>query len=394
MASASTALSDRSREHGRTPDEAPWNVRAHEHRHGDPSRSSYDVDRDRIVHSNTFRDLQYKTQVQSLLAQKPAMAFRTRLNHVIEVSQIARALGRLIGADEALCEAIALAHDLGHPPFGHAGERALSDALRSRGREGWNANVHSLEVVDRIEEAFASFRGLNLTFALREGVARHSTPFDEPVSFGEFVTTANGGLEGQIVDVADVFAYLSHDLDDALAAGFISFGDVAHLATFAELIEYAEGAWTRAQQSVWPGRERGVIVRRTVIGTLLHQLITGTGSQTVKLLDEGEIRSPAAVRERADRVVVPAERHAQLVRDLLDVLTRRYYRSSEVADADTAAKRLVSELLDSLVDSPDLIPERFRDGDVVLDAATYIASLNDFAAADLAGSQGVPLPRD
>jgi dGTPase len=394
MASASTAVSDRSREHGGTPDEAPWNVRVHEQRHADPSRSSYDVDRDRIVHSSTFRDLQYKTQVQSLLGQKPSMAFRTRLNHVIEVSQIARALGRLVGADEALCEAIALAHDLGHPPFGHAGERALSDALRSRGREGWNANVHSLEVVDRIEEAFASFRGLNLTFAVREGVARHSTPFDEPVSFGEFVTTANGGLECQIVDVADVFAYLSHDLDDALAAGFISFGDLEHLATFAELVEYAEGAWAREQQSVWPGREQGVIVRKTVIGTLLHRLITGTGSQTVKLLDEWEIRSPAAVRERSDRVVTPAEGHEQLVRELLDVLIHRYYRSSEVADADTAAKRLVGGLLESLVDSPDLIPERFRDGDVVLDAATYIASLNDFAAAELAGSQGVPLPRD
>ena len=378
----------------RTPDAAPWSNRRHEQRRQEGPRSNYDVDRDRIVHSSAFRDLQYKTQVQSLLARKPFVAFRTRLNHVLEVSQIARGLARLVGADEAQCEAIALAHDLGHPPFGHAGERALGDALRRQGRDGWNANVHSLEVVDRVEEAFVAFRGLDLTYAVREGIARHSTPFDEPVSFGEFAGTPNGGLECQIVDVADVFAYISHDLDDAIAAEFVSFDDLGALTVVRELLDHATSNWDDASPPAWPDGERAVVIRKSVVATLIYRLINDTATHTLELLAEHHLESAEAVRAHADRVVIPVEPHERLVRELLSVLVRLYYRSPDVAGADEAAQRLVTDLVDGLVAQPESVPERFRDGDPVANAATYVASLNDFAAADLARSQGLHVAGD
>jgi dGTPase len=366
-----------------TVDAPPWNVRRHDQRRSDASRSSYEVDRDRIIHSATFRELQYKTQVQSLLSQKPSLVFRTRLNHVLEVAQIARGLARLTGADEALSEAIALAHDLGHPPFGHAGERALRDAIRSREREGWNANVHSLEVVDRVEAAFIAFRGLNLTFAVREGIARHSTPFDEPVSFGEFVATPNGGLECQIVDVADVFAYLSHDLDDALAGGYLAWGDLIQLPVISELVADANQTWEKTTPPAWPTEDQDILVRKRVIATLLFRLIQDTAEHARQLFQHHGVTSPAAVRECPDRLVTPTAMHRALVGRLLDVLTRRYYRSEAVAGADESAKRLTTQLFEALLTRPKLVPARFRDGDEVIAAATYLASLNDFAAVDL-----------
>jgi dGTPase len=374
-----------------TPDSPPWSVRAHEARRraADP-RTSFEVDRDRIIHSGTFRELQYKTQVQSLLAQQPSRIFRTRLNHVLEVAQIARGLARLTSGEESLAEAIALAHDLGHPPFGHAGERGLRDALRRHGREGWNANVHSLEVVDSVEVAFMTFRGLDLTFAVREGIARHSTPFDEPVSFGEFVATPNGGLECQIVDVADVFAYVSHDLDDAVAGGYVTWDDLHGLALIDDLLEDARNVWGRPQSRAWPDDERETLIRRRVVATLVYRLLQDTATNSNRLLRERSIDSASEVRASVDRVVVPPGELATLIQKLLAVLTQRYYRSEAVAGADVEAKHLMNELLDALVAEPREVPNRFRDAaDDLIAAATYLASLNDFAAFELARRLGI-----
>jgi len=372
-----------------TPDSDPWNVRTHEQKSPDRARSSFEVDRDRIVHSSTFRDLQYKTQVQSLLNQRPSAVFRTRLNHVLEVAQIARGMARLVGANEALAEATALAHDLGHPPFGHAGERALRDGLRKYGRDGWNANIHSLEVVDRVEAAFVAFRGLNLTYAVREGIARHSTPFDEPVSFGEFTKYPNGGLECQICDVADVFAYLSHDLDDALAGNFLKWEQLQGLPVMAELHEAAEAAWGHAGERPWPEQERDPLVRKWVIATLIFRLIQDTAANASQLMNADDILTPDAVRASERRLVTPTSEHEELVRDLLHVLTLEYYRSDDVAGADQAARELTTQLLDRLVTQPELVPARFRDGDEVTAAATYLASLNDLGALELGRRIGV-----
>lgn len=346
-------------------------------------RGAYEVDRDRIIHSQTFRELQHKTQVQSLLGADGG-AFRTRLNHVLEVAQIARSLARRIGATEPLAEAIALAHDLGHPPFGHAGERALRQALDQAGRSGWNANVHSLAVVDKIECSYIAFRGLNLTRATREGIARHSTPFDEPVSFGEFTATRWGGLECQIVDAADVLAYLSHDLDDALAGGYLGLEDVRGVSPIlGELASLAETEWREAWH-VWPDETRPHLVRRAVVARLVGRSIADLAESTASRLRALPQTSPTAIREADDRLVEPSAEYAHLTQALLSLLTTRYYRSEIVREADEAAVAVVSELLAALLDQTDLIPPQFHDEDPVIAAATYLASLNDHAAITLA----------
>jgi dGTPase len=367
-----------------TPDREPWNLRTHRQRQPVAWRSSYEVDRDRIIHAATFRELQYKTQVRGLLppASGSSRTFRTRLNHVLEVAQIARGLARSVGANETLAEAIALAHDLGHPPFGHAGERALRAELERRGYGGWNANVHSLAVVDVVEVAFMDFRGLDLTWSTREGIARHSTPFDEPVSFGVFATTPNGGLECQIVDVADVFAYLSHDLDDAVSAGHLELEEIAGLdPILGDLVADADARWEANGNAVWPEEERDPLRREWVRSILIHRLLADAAAATQERLDA--VSNTEQVRASASRVVAPSGALSATVARLLDLLTTRYYRSAEISASDHRAVELISGLFETLVREPQLIPKRFATGDPVLDSATYLASLNDFTATEL-----------
>jgi len=370
---------------GATPDAAPWNRKRHKRKAHADVRSSYEVDRDRIVHSATFRELQYKTQVQGLAGEHWPKIVRTRLNHVLEVAQIARGLAQKTGANEALAESISLAHDLGHAPFGHAGERALREALRSHGFEGWNANVHSLAVVDTVEEAFIDFRGLDLTWATREGIARHSTPFDEPATAGEFAETPNAGLECQIVDCADVFAYLSHDLDDAIAGSYISLNDVGAIAPLLQqLLDRGQDKWEKRQTMAWPESERDLLLRRWLIAHLINRLLADAAATTTTMSVQLEINSPEAVRAASARIVAPSTAYTDAIRHLLDTLTKRYYRSPDVAESDRTAIRMIRDLFEALVSNPGLIPVRFRTGEDPLNAATFIASLNDHEASQLA----------
>jgi len=372
-----------------TPPAPPWSDRRHSSDSRDP-RSPFAVDRDRVVHCESFRELQYKTQVQSLLHPAPDSVFRTRLNHVIEVAQLARALARGLGADEPLAEAIALAHDLGHPPFGHAGERALRAALRRHGAADWNANVHSLAVVDEVECSFIRFRGLDLTWAAREGIARHSTPFDEPVSFGEFAATPNGGVECQIVDAADVLAYLSHDLDDAIDSGYFTLEDVACVSRLLrELVDEAEAAWAAQPEPTWPEENRPTVVRRAVVARLIGHSIRDLVETSAGLLSGLGEPSPETVRSNDERLVRQSEEQAETTRALLRLLTERYYRSTLVSDADSEAAQLVDGLVEALLERPDLVPERFRGPDEPVAVATYLASLNDRSAAGLAEELGL-----
>ena len=373
-----------------TPDGEPWNRRRHGTGKARAARSSYEIDRDRIIHSETFRELQDKTQVQSLLHAPPGMSSRTRLNHVIEVAQLARGLARELDADEPLAEAIALAHDLGHPPFGHAGERALRAALVELGEEEWNANVHSLAVVEQIERAFIGFRGLDLTWATREGIARHSTPFDEPVSFGEFAATRHGGLECQIVDAADVLAYVSHDLDDAIANGFVELDTVAGIAPALErLVRDAEERWDREGGAAWPEAERPVVIRRSTIARLIGEVIADLVREANERIAAAGIDGPDDLRHAETRVVAHSPEFERMTAELLRLLSERYYRSPVVAQADRAASELLRGLFDALLAEIDRVPERFRVDSDAIAVATYIASLNDRTATLLADELGV-----
>ena len=371
-----------------TPDAARWKERRHDSDRSDGVRSSFAVDRDRIIHSDTFRELQHKTQVQSVVSAGSRVGyFRTRLNHVIEVAQIARGLAAGIGANLDLAEAIALAHDLGHPPFGHAGERGLSAALAEHGGGEFNANVHSLDVVDEIEAAFPEFPGLDLTWATREGIARHSTPFDEPVSFGEFRASPNAGLEAQIVDAADVMAYLAHDIDDALRGRYIEASELDPVApALVEAAHIPEAAW---RDSPWPPEERELIARRKLVAKLISRLIKDLTATTTKRISALGIDSPEQVRACDERVVVPSPQCEELTRGLLGFLVERYYRSVTVSESDAEAVQLVKALFAALMDGPERIPPRFRAPDLPQRVATYVASLNDRSAIQLAETLGV-----
>ncbi len=373
-----------------TPNAAPWTARTHvERRHEREQRSEFDIDRDRIIHSDSFRELQFKTQVQSpSITVNGGYAFRTRLNHCLEVAQLARGLARALGVSETLAETIALAHDLGHPPFGHAGERALGDALRARGLPAWNANLHSLEVVEQLECAFAAHRGLNLTWATREGIARHSTPFDIPASVGQFCETPSSGIEAQIVDVADVLAYVAHDLDDVLAIGLVDLESlVGHVPQLEGLAASARAAWDLEGMRTWPRADANVIVRRRLIATLIGHLMHDVVSTTTENLEAG-FASPAAVR-RGPRAVGTSQDAGALLRQLLDLLTAVYYGGPEVSEADRRAADFLVALFDRVESRSDLVPARFcRTGNAV-DIAAYLASLNDFSARSVARELGV-----
>ena len=376
--------------HFGTPDAEPWNRRRYGGSRASDPRSSYEIDRDRIIHSDTFRALQYKTQVQGLIRARWPRVFRTRLNHVLEVAQIARGLSREVGANEALSEAIALAHDLGHPPFGHAGERALRAELQRRGLEDWNANLHSLVVVDDVEAAFIEFRGLDLTWSTREGIARHSTPFDVPETAGEFVEGPNAGLEAQIVDASDIFAWLSHDLDDALAGTYMTLDEVAAAdSVLFDLVESAMRRWGDRPADVWPEGEKEALVRQRLRAMLLYRLINDAASATKVALETHGILTAADVRSAEERVVKPSPAYASLVSALLETLTHRYYRSRDVSESDAVATKLINGLFAALIAQPLEIPPRFRVGDDVVNTATYVASLNDHSAAELARQFGV-----
>ena len=379
---------------GATPDAPPWSLRRSAGLK-EAGRGSYEVDRDRIVHSESFRELQYKTAVRSptalLRPDELVPRFRTRLNHVLEVAQLARALARALGANESLAEAIALAHDLGHAPFGHAGERALDEAVREHGDDTWNANLHSLKVIDELECSFVDFRGLDPTWATREGLARHATPFDVPAAEGEFAGTPSSGLESQIVDVADFLAYTAHDLDDALAAGLIDLGEIAAVGgPSAPIVEDAERAWHEKGRHVWPLEERATVSRRRVVAKLVAYSCRTVEEESTARLERVEA-TPEAVR-RAERIVTGNEEWEATTRGLLDLLVRRYYRSDDVRSADANAAAVIRETFSRLATDPTALPERFRTGHRVLDVAAYLASLNDFSLLATARSLGVSTP--
>jgi dGTPase len=382
---------------GATPDAPPWSLRRHA-AESEASRGAYQIDRDRIVHSESFRELQYKTAVRSptalLRPDGPLPRFRTRLNHVLEVAQLARGIARALGANEPLAEAIALAHDLGHAPFGHAGERALAEAVRDHGGDTWNANLHSLTVVDGLECSFVGFRGLDLTWATREGLARHTTPFDVPAAEGEFVGTPSSGLESQIVDVADFLAYTAHDLDDALAAGLSGLDELAAIgAAAARIVEDAERAWHDEGRNVWPDEERGTVMRRRIVAKLIAYSCQAVEGESTARLVRVEA-SPEAIRATVERIVTGDEEWEAATRALLDLLVRRYYRSDEVRSADADAAGVIRETFSRLIDDGATLPERFRSGHSVLDVAAYLASLNDFSLLAAARSLGVPTPAE
>jgi dGTPase len=336
-----------------------------------PFRTLYQRDRDRIVHSTAFRRLMYKTQV--LVAQTNDH-HRTRLTHTLEVAQISRTIARQLGLNEDLTEAVALAHDLGHPPFGHAGEEALNECMHEHG--GFEHNQHGLRIVEELEYRYADFPGLNLSWEVLEAQAHHSKRPDAP-GVREYLGAGRPLLEAQVVDAADSLAYNTHDLDDALGAGLITADDLAE-------VEF----WQLAVQRVHQHHPRvgPLQFQPSVVRALIDWQVADLLEHTRQRLRQERIQSVADVRQAPQILVGPGPEVLRLKAALEEFLHRRVYRHFRVLRMAHKGRRLLRQLFDEFCRTPALLPERYarraQDGPVPRTVCDYLAGMTDRYAQD------------
>jgi dGTPase len=369
-------------------DLAPYAVRAETSRgrlHPEPeapTRSPWQRDRDRIIHSSAFRKLQYKTQV---FVNHEGDFYRTRLTHSIEVAQIARSIARALGLDEDIAEALALAHDLGHPPFGHAGEEALNLAMKPFG--GFDHNAQSLRIVTLLESRYASFDGLNLTWETLEGLVKHNGPLRNPPGYiadyndrQKLDLGTHPGAEAQVASVSDDIAYHGHDLDDGMRARLFGPDDLGHLPVVGDAVRAAR----IASLDVPPPRRRHETIRR-VIDAMVTDLLEETRRRLAKLAP----KDADAIRRSKHPVVGFGPAMAEANQVIKDFLSTRMYRHWRVNRMTSKARRLTEELFRLLHQDPTLLPDdwRARAGEANTQRAAttvgdYVAGMTDRYAMD------------
>jgi dGTPase len=346
-----------------------------------PYRSAFQRDRDRVVHSRAFRRLEYKTQV---FVQHEGDHQRNRLTHTLEGAQIARTIARALRLNEELAEAIALVHDVGHTPFGHAGERVLAELLRDEG--GFDHNRQTLRVVDLLEERYPDFPGLNLTFETREGILKHGAPWPHPVALPEM--GAQRSLEAQVADVADEIAYVNHDLDDGLRSDLLAWETLDDVALFAQ---------ARRRAAERHGGELPERVRRSqTIIALIDGLVTDVVETTGRRLEACGIASAEELRATPGALVAFSPETERSKLELKRFLLENFYRHPRVLHATRRAEELLAELFRAYRDNPGLLPgsvrERFGAEGEARAIADYVAGMTDrLAVAEhgkLVGSDG------
>ena len=340
-----------------------------------PTRTEYQRDRDRIVHSTAFRRLVYKTQV---FLNHEGDLFRTRMTHSLEVAQLGRSIARALRLNEDLVEAIALAHDLGHTPFGHAGQDALDDCMAGRG--GFEHNLQSLRVVDELEERYPSFNGLNLTFETREGILKHCSRNNaqrieaaEPGGVARrFLDRSQPSLEAQLCNLADEIAYNAHDIDDGVRSGLISLEQLAEVELFDRFRQEALGEFPSLQ-----GRRLLYEAIRRMLSAQVYDVIDSTRAAVLKAApaSANEARAAAALVGFSDAM---REKSAALKRFLLHNL----YRHPQVMATTGQAKQVVRELFAAYLEDPGQMPQDFAARpDTARAVADYIAGMTDRFAA-------------
>lgn len=306
-----------------------------------PFRPVYQRDKDRIIYSTAFRRLEYKTQV---FVNHEGDYYRTRLTHTIEVAQIARTIARTLQLNEDLVEAIALAHDLGHTPFGHAGEDALAELMKDHG--GFDHNTHGLRVVDVLEKRYPSFSGLNLTEEVRRGIIRHSTPFDKKRS-GTVDLPGPWLLEIQVVDLADEIAYDNHDLDDGLKSALLSKRDLAGVPLWDETLMHVE--------KQFPGIDEETL-RSQVVRHLINRQVSDLVSATLERIKDLKIKSISDLEGRSEKIVDFSRGMKDLRAPLRDALLNKLYKHYRVIRMSSKASRFLKELFRIYSDNPDQLP--------------------------------------
>lgn len=344
-------------------------------RHPEPppsNRSEFQRDRDRIIHANAFRRLEYKTQV---FVNHEGDLFRTRLTHSLEVAQIARVLARSLGLNEDLTEAIALAHDLGHTPFGHAGQDELNACMREFAPDagGFEHNLQSLRVVDALEERYAAFDGLNLCFETREGILKHCS-LAHARQLGDvgqrFIDKTQPSLEAQLANLADEIAYNNHDIDDGIRSGLLTVDQLQTVPLFQR--HYAQASLR------WPDAAARRIVSETIRQMINTLIVDVTETSSARL---AQIRPADADAARQSGALIafsdPLRQEADALKKfLMDHLYRHY----KVMRMTAKARRIVRELFTAFIEDPRLLPPDYRRDGLSLQAraiADYIAGMTD-----------------
>ena len=330
---------------------APWAMKSADSRgrqYPDPEppyRSCYQRDRDRVVHTTAFRRLEYKTQV---FVTYEGDYYRTRLTHTIEVAQIARTVARALRANEDLAEAIAMAHDLGHTPFGHSGESALHDLMSDHG--GFDHNHQALRLVTMLETRYPDFPGLNLTWEVREGIVKHKTEYDKGDCGGYYEPEKAPTLEAQIVNAADEIAYTAHDLDDGLRAGLLQPESVEQLAVWR----------TALTQAGVPLGAADELSRHCAVRRLIDLEVTDLISATAQALAEAAPMGAEDVRSRGESTIRLSDKMAAHNRELKDYLFANLYRHWRVLRMANKASRFVRQLFGAYVADVRQLPEHVQ----------------------------------
>ncbi len=340
-------------------------------------RGEFQRDRDRIIHSNAFRRLVYKTQV---FINHEGDMYRTRLTHSIEVAQIGRSVAVALALSEPLTEAICLAHDLGHTPFGHAGQDVLNDCMREYG--GFEHNLQSLRVVDELEERYAGFDGLNLTFETREGILKHCS-LANARTLGElgrrFIERRQPGLEAQIADLADAIAYNNHDVDDGLRSGLVSIEELRGVSLFARQHDAV-----LASHGELPGRR----LVHEVIRRMIHEVASDLIEESARRLAAAQPADIEAVRAHPGPLIGFSEAREREHRELKKFLRSRLYRHEKMQAARVGAGKVLEDLFEGFMADVSRMPPEHRDAALALESrsgragraravADYIAGMTD-----------------
>lgn len=328
-----------------------------------PLRTAYQRDRDRIVHSAAFRRMEYKTQV---FIPQESDHFRNRLTHTIEVAQISRTMARSLGLNEDLAESIALVHDLGHTPFGHAGEDALNDLLKEAG--GFNHNRQSLRVVDVLEKRYPDHPGLNLTYEVREGIVKHETKIK--IELPEFNPDEQPTLEASLVDIADEITYNAHDLDDGLSSGFLTLDDLknGNLYSVLELNE--------ADINEDFDKQRYALVRG-LINAMVSDVLEETGNR----LNQNKISSFESLRSCKNKLCGYSEEMLKTAVVIKEFLDERLYNHPRMKAHSEHAEKTISSMFELFMKKPEHLPDNFlkmlssEKKEIVI--ADYIAGMTD-----------------
>jgi len=356
---------------------APYAVRSknskgRKHPEDEPEyRTVFQRDRDRILHTTAFRRLEYKTQV---FINYEGDYYRTRLTHTLEVAQIGRSVARALGANEDLVETICLAHDLGHPPFGHSGEKALSRMMVDHG--GFDHNRHSFRIVTKIENRYPEFEGLNLTWEVLEGIVKHETKYDISDA-NDFDPDLRGHLEAQIANAADELAYTAHDLDDGLRSGLITPEQLAGVSLW-EVINESIG---RRRTEPLDELSRHRLIRR-LIGIEVTDLIQSID----RMIRRSNIRNMKDLQKLPYNVVGFSEDMHRRNRELKDFLYQHLYNHFRVLRMAIKAEKIVENLFETFTKSPAILPEQFQNAidetGLQQTVCYYIAGMTDRFAID------------